>query len=81
MHCVKCNDMYEIPEYQFIKSIIEEQRQFIQVVMGARQIPATNSAWISDCWVAVRSLNKPFLTGKCGDIFHCPVSDGSMERA
>lgn len=73
--------MYKRAEYQVIKSRLEEQRRFIQVVMGARQIgkstvvkqvlkdlnapyqfysadnvPATNSAWISNCWAAVRSL-------------------------
>ncbi len=66
-----------------IKGRLEEQRRFIQVVMGARQIgkstvvkqvlkdlnapyqffsadnvPATNSAWISNCWAAVRSLKE-----------------------
>lgn len=30
--------MYKRAEYQIIKSRIEEQRRFIQVVMGARQI-------------------------------------------
>lgn len=60
-----------------------EERKFIQVVMGPRQVgkstvvkqvlkdidipyqfysadnvPATNSAWISDCWFAVRSLKE-----------------------
>lgn len=73
--------MYKRTEYQVIKGRLEEQRRFIQVVMGARQIgkstvvkqvlkdlnapyqfysadnvPATNSAWISNCWAAVRSL-------------------------
>lgn len=73
--------MYKRAEYQTIKKRLEEQRKFIQVVMGARQIgkstvvkqvlkdldapyqlfsadnvPTTNSAWISDCWAAVRSL-------------------------
>lgn len=73
--------MYKRAEYQVIKGRLEEQRRFIQVVMGARQIgkstvvkqvlkdlnapyqfysadnvPATNSAWISNCWAAVRSL-------------------------
>ena len=77
--------MCKRPEYQLIKSRLEEQRQFIQVVMGARQIgkstvvkqvlkdldapcqffsadnvPATNSAWISDCWAAVRSLKESY---------------------
>lgn len=75
--------MYKRSEYQIIKSRLEEQRRFIQVVMGARQIgkstvvkqvlkdldapyqlfsadnvPATNSAWISNCWAAVRSLKE-----------------------
>lgn len=69
--------MYKRVEYQTIKSRLEEQRKFIQVVMGALQIgkstvvkqvlkdleapyqffsadnvPATNSAWISNCWAA-----------------------------
>lgn len=73
--------MYKRTEYQIIKSRLEEQRRFIQVVMGARQIgkstvvkqvlkdldapyqfysadnvPATNNAWISNCWAASRSL-------------------------
>lgn len=73
--------MYKRAEYHLIKKRLEEQRKFIQVVMGARQIgkstvvkqvltdleapfqlfsadyvPATNSAWISNCWAAVRSL-------------------------
>lgn len=30
--------MYKRAEYQTIKNRIEEQRKFIQVVMGARQI-------------------------------------------
>lgn len=75
--------MYKRAEYQIIKDRLEEQRRFIQVVMGARQIgkstvvkqvlkdldvpyqlfsadnvPATNSAWISNCWAAVRSLKE-----------------------
>ncbi|HCC51587.1 MAG TPA: AAA family ATPase [Porphyromonadaceae bacterium] len=75
--------MYKRAEYQIIKSRLKEQRRFIQVVMGARQIgkstvvkqvlkdldapyqlfsadnvPATNSAWISNCWAAVRSLKE-----------------------
>ena len=75
--------MYKRVEYQIIKDRLEEQRRFIQVVMGARQIgkstvvkqvlkdldvpyqlfsadnvPATNSAWISNCWAAVRSLKE-----------------------
>ena len=36
--CVKCNTMYKRAEYQKIKSRLEEDRKFIQVVMGARQI-------------------------------------------
>ena len=83
MHLVKCNDMYKRAEYQTIKSRLEENRKFIQVVMGARQIgkstvvkqvlknidipfqffsadnvPATNTAWISNCWAATRSLKE-----------------------
>ncbi len=75
--------MYKRTEYQTIRSRLEEQRRFIQVVMGARQIgkstvvkqvlkdldtpyqlfsadnvPATNSAWVSNCWAAVRSLKE-----------------------
>ena len=75
--------MYKRAEYQIIKNRLKEQRKFIQVVMGARQIgkstvvkqvlkdisipfqlfsadnvPATNSAWISNCWAAVRSLKE-----------------------
>ena len=38
MHCVKCKNMYKRSEYQIIKKRLEEQRRFIQVVMGARQI-------------------------------------------
>lgn len=38
MHCVKCKEMYKRSEYQIIKSRLEEDRKFIQVVMGARQI-------------------------------------------
>lgn len=30
--------MYRRPEYQTIKSRLEEPRKFIQVVMGARQV-------------------------------------------
>lgn len=73
--------MYKRAEYQVIKNRLEEQRKFIQVLMGARQIgkstvvrqvlkdleapyqffsadnvPATNNAWISNCWAVVRSL-------------------------
>lgn len=73
--------MYKRSEYQVIMNRLKEQRRFIQVVMGARQIgkstvvrqvlkdldapyrffsadnvPATNSAWISNCWAAVRGL-------------------------
>lgn len=75
--------MYKRIEYQIIKTRLEEDRKFIQVVMGARQVgkstvvkqvlkdinipfqffsadnvPATNSAWISNCWAATRSLKK-----------------------
>ena len=75
--------MYKRAEYQVIKSRLEEDRRFIQVVMGARQIgkstvvkqvlkdidipfrffsadnvPATNTAWISNCWAAIRSLKE-----------------------
>ncbi len=75
--------MYKKAEYQIIKSRIEEDRRFIQVVMGARQVgkstvvrqvlqdlespyqffsadnvPATSTAWISNCWAAVRSLKE-----------------------
>ncbi len=75
--------MYKRAEYQKIKSRLEEDRRFIQVVMGARQIgkstvvkqvlqdislpyhffsadnvPATNTAWISNCWAATRSLKE-----------------------
>lgn len=75
--------MYKRAEYQTITTRLKEQRRFIQVVMGARQIgkstvvkqvlkdldvpyqfysadnvPATNSAWISNCWAAVRSLKE-----------------------
>ncbi len=75
--------MYKRTEYQIIKRRLKEDRKFIQVVMGARQIgkstvvkqvlkdleapyqlfsadnvPATNNAWISNCWAAVRSLKQ-----------------------
>lgn len=75
--------MYKRAEYHKIKSRLEEDRKFIQVVMGARQIgkstvvkqvlkdltvpyqffsadnvPATNTAWVSNCWAAVRSLKE-----------------------
>ncbi len=75
--------MYKRAVYQTIRSRLEENRKFIQVVMGARQIgkstvvkqvlkdlevpyqlfsadnvPATNNAWISNCWAAVRSLKQ-----------------------
>lgn len=75
--------MYKRAEYQIIKNRLEEPREFIQVVMGARQIgkstvvkqvlkdvdlpylfysadnvPASNAAWVSDCWEAVRSLER-----------------------
>ena len=73
--------MYKRVEYQIIKSRLEEERRFIQVVMGARQIgkstvvkqvlqdldvpykffsadnvPASDSAWLSNCWASARSL-------------------------
>ncbi len=38
MYLVKCKTMYKRAEYQTIKSRLEEDRKFIQVVMGARQI-------------------------------------------
>ena len=38
MHCVKCFDMYKRAEHQTIKSRLEEDRMFIQVVMGPRQV-------------------------------------------
>lgn len=75
--------MYKRIEYQIIKTRLEEDRKFIQVVMGARQVgkstvvkqvlkdinipfqffsadnvPASNSAWISNCWAATRSLKE-----------------------
>lgn len=75
--------MYKRAEYHTIKTRLEENRKFIQVVMGARQIgkstvvkqvlndlsipyqffsadnvPATNTAWISNCWAATRSLKE-----------------------
>ena len=83
MDCVKCKEMYKRSEYQIIKSRLEEDRKFLQVVMGARQVgkstvvkqvlkdinipfqffsadnvPASNSAWISNCWAATRSLQE-----------------------
>ena len=73
--------MYRRAEYQKIKSRLEEERRFIQVVMGPRQVgkttvvkqvlenldtpyqlyladsvPATNGAWISECWAATRRV-------------------------
>lgn len=73
--------MYKRSEYQIIKKRLEEDRKFIQVVMGPRQVgkstvvkqvlqdlnipfqlfaadnvPASNTAWVSNCWAAVRSL-------------------------
>ena len=73
--------MFKRAEYHKIRARLEEDRRFIQVVMGARQIgkstvvkqvlndltlpyqffsadnvPATNTAWISNCWAATRSL-------------------------
>lgn len=81
MHCVKCINMYKRAEYHIIKERLEEQRRFIQVVMGPRQVgkstvvkqvlkdlslpyqlfsadnvPVSNSAWVSNCWAAVRGL-------------------------
>ena len=75
--------MYKRPEYKTITNRLLEERKFIQVVMGPRQVgkstvvkqvlkdidipylfysadnvPASNSAWISDCWAAVRSLKE-----------------------
>ncbi len=75
--------MFKRTVFQTIKSRIEEDRKFIQVVMGARQIgkstvvkqvlnetnvpyqvysadnvPASNTAWISNCWAAARSLKQ-----------------------
>ena len=75
--------MYKRAEYQVIKERLEEQRKFIQVLMGPRQVgkstvvkqvlqdldipfqqfsadnvPATNTAWVSNCWAAVRSLKE-----------------------
>lgn len=73
--------MYKRAEYHVIKNRLEEDRKFIQVVMGPRQVgkstvvkqvlqdlnipfqlfaadnvPASNTAWVSNCWAAVRSL-------------------------
>ena len=75
--------MFKRAIFQTIKSRIEEDRKFIQVVMGARQIgkstvvkqvlneidvpyqiysadnaPASNTAWISNCWAAARSVKQ-----------------------
>ena len=75
--------MFKRAIFQTIKSRIEEDRKFIQVVMGARQIgkstvvkqvlneidvpyqiysadnvPASNTAWISNCWAAARSIKQ-----------------------
>lgn len=75
--------MYKRTDYHKIKSRLKEERKFIQVVMGARQIgkstvvkqvlndltipyqffsadnvPASNTAWISNCWEATRQLKK-----------------------
>ena len=36
MHCVKCKYMFKRAEYHKIKARLEEDRRFIQVVMGAR---------------------------------------------
>lgn len=73
--------MYRRAEYQVITKRLKEERRFIQVVMGPRQVgkstvtkqvlqdidipyqffsadnvPASDSAWVSGCWTAVRSL-------------------------
>lgn len=73
--------MYKRVEFQTIKRRLEEERRFIQVLMGPRQVgkstvvrqvlkeldtpyqffsadnvSASNSAWVSNCWAAVRSL-------------------------
>ena len=75
--------MYKRAEYQVIKKRLEEERKFIQVLTGPRQIgkstvvkqvlndlplpyrfysadnvPATDTAWISNCWAATRSLKE-----------------------
>jgi len=75
--------MYKRGEYQTIMNRLKEPRNFIQVVMGPRQVgkstvvkqvlndidipyqlysadnvPATNTAWISNCWAAVRSIKQ-----------------------
>ena len=75
--------MYKRVEYQQITERLKEQRKFIQVVIGPRQVgkttvvkqvlqdidlpyqqfsadnvPATNTAWISNCWASVRSLKE-----------------------
>ena len=72
--------MYQRAHYQIIKERIQEERHFLQVVLGPRQVgkttvvkqvlrdlalpyqlysadnvPATQSAWISDCWNTVRT--------------------------
>ena len=72
--------MYQRAQYQIIKERIQEERHFLQVVLGPRQVgkttvvkqvlrdlalpyqlysadnvPATQSAWISDCWNTVRT--------------------------
>ena len=75
--------MYKRAEYHVIKKRLEEERKFIQVLTGPRQIgkstvvkqvlndlplpyrfysadnvPATDTAWISNCWAATRSLKE-----------------------
>lgn len=72
--------MYKRAAYQTIRQRLSEQRHFIQVVMGPRQVgkttvvkqvlreldapflffsadnvPATDTAWISNCWASARS--------------------------
>ena len=75
--------MYKRAEYHVIKKRLEEERKFIHVLTGPRQIgkstvvkqvlndlplpyrfysadnvPATDTAWISNCWAATRSLKE-----------------------
>ena len=75
--------MYKRAEYHVIKKRLKEERKFIQVLTGPRQIgkstvvkqvlndlplpyrfysadnvPATDTAWISNCWAATRSLKE-----------------------
>lgn len=38
MHCVKCKTMFKRAEYQKITSRLKEERRFIQVLMGPRQV-------------------------------------------